>query len=202
MQVQGTWCFMHGHLFDQRDVECLTLSFIRKYYLFVDPVALLVPYPPLLTHFSYLFGNYSVSGAEWSGWGAFVSFMQDAPVQSYRCDGLVGWWVGGERHQHDNIVPAFMSCPSSYHPFINSSHLGHSFTTIQLAFSFSLSHTHSLNQIRCILCCPQCASPDSEDLSFSSLLPPPSLPSRSSSGQGNMWKSPAAAADKEFMLAA
>ena len=47
---------------------------------------------------------------------AGVRFMQDAPLQSYRCDG----WVGEGIHQHDNNVPAFMKCPSflSIHHFI------------------------------------------------------------------------------------
>ena len=66
---------MHGRVFGQRDVECLTLSSIGTYYLFVDFVAWLVSFSPAIDSFSYLFGNYSVSGAEWSGWGALVRFM-------------------------------------------------------------------------------------------------------------------------------
>ena len=83
---------MHGHLFGQRDVESLTLSFIRKYYLFVDFVALLVAFPRYFIHFSYLFGNYSVSGAEWSGWGPTLPLCR---MHLRRVTDVVGWWVSG-----------------------------------------------------------------------------------------------------------
>ena len=54
--------------------------------------------------------------------------------------------MSGERHQQDNVVPAFMSCPSFY-LFINPFFIqDNRLQTIQLAFSFSLPHTHSLYQ--------------------------------------------------------